>query len=281
MQSMKWFSKKSPRKNLLASLGAASVLAWPFASFAAVEKPKTEVADLRYGVALYHYYQQDYIPAITELMVADARDGIHGHGDNPELIAGGLSLAFGMQNHAEQLFTHLLQDNSRPQKVRDAAWFYLGKLQYAKGDWAGAASSFSRVSETFNADLLAEMHSLQINLQIKQNDLVPLSIKKIEQDKLSQWEPYALYNLGAANARNGDLKTAKEFFNELTSISFSNFSSEETKQSRIEYLTLMDKAHTAIGYTYLQDKSYSAAIEEFRKVRLDGMESNQALLGYG
>ncbi len=281
MRSMKWFNKKSPRKNLLASLGAASVLAWPFASFAAVEKPKTEVADLRYGVALYHYYQQDYIPAITELMVADARDGIQGHGDNPELIAGGLSLAFGMQNHAEQLFTHLLQDNSRPQKVRDAAWFYLGKLQYAKGDWAGAASSFSRVSGTFNADLLAEMHSLQINLQIKQNDLVPLSIKKIEQEKLSQWEPYALYNLGAANARNGDLNTAKEFFNELTSISFSNFSSEETKQSRIEYLTLMDKAHTAIGYTYLQDKSYSAAIEEFRKVRLDGMESNQALLGYG
>lgn len=266
---------------MLASLVAASVLASPFSFGAAIEKPKTEVADLRYGVALYHYYQQDYIPAITELMVADARDGIHGHGNTPELIAGGLSLAFGMQNHAEQLFTNLLQDNSRPQNVRDAAWFYLGKLQYAKGDWAGATSSFSRVSDKFNADPLAEMHALQINLQIKQNDLAPLSIKKIEQDKLSQWEPYALYNLGAANARNGDLKTAKEFFNELTNISFANFSSEGSKQSRVEYLTLMDKAHTAIGYTYLQDKSYSAAIEEFRKVRLDGMESNQALLGYG
>ncbi len=273
---MEWFSSNFTLRSALKTYVAGSLLVLPISAICATEKPKTEVADLRYGVALYHYYQQDYIPAITELMVADARDGIHGHGNNPELIAGGLSLAFGMQNHAEQLFTQLLQDNSRPQNVRDAAWFYLGKLQYAKADWAGAASSFSRVSDKFNTDLLAEMHSLQINLQIKQNELAPFSIKKIEQDKLSQWEPYALYNLGAANARNGDLKSAKEFFNELTNISF-----EGSGQSRIEYLTLMDKAHTAIGYTYLQDKSYSAAIEEFRKVRLDGMESNQALLGYG
>lgn len=255
---------------------ASSLLALPIANAMAAEKPKTEVADLRYGVALYHYYQQDYIPAISELMVADARDGIHGHGNNPELIAGGLSLAFGMQNHAEQLFTHLLEDQNRPENVRDAAWFYLGKLQYARADWAGAASSFSRVSDKFSPAALAEMRSLQINLQIKQNDLAPFSLKKIEKDKLAQWEPYALYNLGAANARNGDMKAAKEYFNELTNLSF-----DEDSQSHTEYLTLLDKAHTAIGYTYLHDKSYLAAIEEFRKVRLDGIESNQALLGYG
>lgn len=255
---------------------AASLLVLPITNAMAAEKPKSEVADLRYGVALYHYYQQDYIPAISELMVADARDGIHGHGNNPELIAGGLSLAFGMQNHAEQLFTHLLEDKSRPQNVRDAAWFYLGKLQYARGDWASAASSFSRVSDKFSATSLAEMRSLQINLQIKQNDLTPFSLKKVEQNKLAQWEPYALYNLGAANARNGDMKAAKEYFNELTDLSF-----DEDNQSRTEYLTLLDKAHTAIGYTYLHEKSYLAAIEEFRKVRLEGIESNQALLGYG
>lgn len=277
----KWLGSKARHSSDRVRIAVAMLLTSCCAAQSIAEEVKTEVADLRYGVALYHYYQQDYIPAITELMVADARDGIHGHGNNPELIAGGLSLAFGMQNHAEQLFAQLLQDTNRPLAVRDAAWFYLGKLQYAKGDWAGAASSFGRVSEKFNADLLAEMHSLQINLQIKQNDLAPLSIKKVEQEKLSQWEPYALYNLGAANARKGDLTVAKEFFNQLTNLSYSNFSSSENAQSRVEYLTLMDKAHTAIGYTYLQDKSYSAAIEEFRKVRLEGMESNQALLGYG
>lgn len=273
---LEWFGSRLALRKAFSTCATICVFALPVSAVIAAEKPKTEVADLRYGVALYHYYQQDYVPAITELMVADARDGIHGHGTNPELIAGGLSLAFGMQNHAEQIFTRLLQDNSRPQNVRDAAWFYLGKLQYAKGDWAGATGSFSRVSDKFNEDLLAEMHSLQINLQIKQNNLAPYSIKKVEQDELSQWEPYALYNLGTAHARNGDMKTAKEFFNELTDLSFDN-----DNQSYTEYLTLLDKTHTAIGYTYLQEKSYSAAIEEFRKVRLEGIESNQALLGYG
>jgi hypothetical protein len=283
MQShAEWFSvarlfAKAPlvRKTLQVCV-AGSLLTLPIASAMAVEKPKSEVADLRYGVALYHYYQQDYIPAISQLMVADARDGIHGHGNNPELIAGGLSLAFGMQNHAEKLFTQLLEDDSRSQNVRDAAWFYLGKLQYARGDWVAATRNFSRVSEKFSPVSLAEMRSLQINLQIKQNDLTTFSLKKVEQNKLAQWEPYALYNLGAANARNGDMKAAKEYFGELAKLPF-----DEDSQSRAEYLTLLDKAHTAIGYTYLHDKSYLAAIQEFRKVRLGGIESNQALLGYG
>ena len=252
-----------------------SCVAMSAGSASAAEKPKSEVADLRYGVALYHYYQQEYIPAISELMVADARDGIHGHSNNPELIAGGISLAFGMQKHAEELFTRLLEDKSRPQNVQDAAWFYLGKLQYARGDWPGAASSFSRVSEKFNPDLLAEMRSLQINLQIKQNDVGAFSLKKVEENKLAQWEPYALYNLGAANARKGDMDSAQEYFNRLTDLSL------EDVKSRNEYLALLDKTHTAIGYTHLHEKNYQVAIDEFRKVRMEGIESNQALLGYG
>lgn len=261
---------RAPRLCIVTALMTAQVAA------ASAEKPKTEVADLRYGVALYHYYQQEYLPAIAELMVADARDGIQGHGNNPELIAGGLSLAFGMQNHAEKLFNNLLQDESRPQSVRDAAWFYLGKLQYARGDWTGASQSFSRVSAKFNPSLLAEMHSLQINLEIKNNDFTGYSIKKVEKNNLAQWAPYALYNLGAANARSGDIKTAKEYFNALAGISF-----DRESQSFEEYATLLDKTHTAIGYSYLQEKNYTDAIQEFRKVRLDGIESNQALLGYG
>ena len=130
------------------SLLVSPLLATAF-SVQADEKPKTAVADLRYGVALYHYYQQDYVNAIAELMVADSRDGIQGHSDNPELIAGGISLAFGMQNHAESVFSRILQDERRPQSVRDAAWFYLGKLYYTRGDWAAAEQSFNRVSADF------------------------------------------------------------------------------------------------------------------------------------
>lgn len=237
---------------------------------------KTEVADLRYGFALYHYYQQDYLSALSELMVADTRDGIQGHGDNPELIAGGVSLAFGMQNHAEQVFLSILQDERRPQSVRDAAWFYLGKLHYLRGDFLSAAQSFARVSKKFNPALYAQLQSLKINIDIHQQQYTQYTLKKLKRAELETWSPYVLYNLGAAHARAGDFKNAQDYFRALTGLD-----TEGDFKSQREHWALQDKAHNAMGYTYLAQKSYVAAISEFTQVRLSGAFSNQALLGYG
>lgn len=251
----------------------AAIIAAPVA---AKEKPKTSVADLRYGVALYHYYQQDYMAALAELMVADTRDGIQGHGDNPELIAGGVSLAFGMQNHAEAVFREILQDERRPQSVRDAAWFYLGKLHYTRGDWNAAEQSFARVSNNFKPSLRAQMQALQINIRIRNNNYTDLTLKNIDADELRSWSPYTFYNLGAAHAREGNFASAQQFFSELSEIDI-----VDNPVRRKEQWALQDKAYTAIGYSYLAEKKYAAAIREFTKVRLDGVFANQALLGYG
>ena len=242
----------------------------------AKDKPLTSVADLRYGVALYNYYQQDYIAALAELMVADTRDGIQGHGDNPELIAGGVSLAFGMQRHAEAVFTQILQDERRPQSVRDAAWFYLGKLHYIRGDWTAAEQSFARVSSEFKPSLRAQMQALQINIRIRTKNYSELTPKNIDADELRAWSPYTLYNLGAAHARDGDFASAQAFFSELAEIDLA-----DNPARRKEQWALQDKAYTAIGYSYIAEKKYAAAIREFTKVRLDGVFANQALLGYG
>lgn len=242
----------------------------------AQEAPKTTVADLRYGVALYHYYQQDYIAALGELMVADTRDGIQGHSDNPELIAGGISLAFGMQQHAESVFNQILQDERRPQAVRDAAWFYLGKLHYTRGDWAAAEQSFARVSSEFKPSLRAQMQALQMNIRIRNKTFADLTLDNIDADGLSSWSPITLYNLGAAHARDGNFASAQTFFSELAEIDLS-----DNPQRRKEQWALQDKAYTAIGYSYLAEKKYAAAIREFTQVRLEGSFANQALLGYG
>lgn len=252
---------------------ATAIIASPVS---AQEAPKTSVADLRYGVALYHYYQQDYISALAELMVADTRDGIQGHSDNPELIAGGISLAFGMQQHAESVFNQILQDQRRPQAVRDAAWFYLGKLHYTRGDWAAAEQSFARVSREFKPSLRAQMQALQINIRIRNKNFADLTLDNIDADGLSSWSPFTLYNLGAAHAREGNFASAQAFFSELAEIDLS-----DNPQRRKEQWALQDKAYTAIGYSYLAEKKYAAAIREFTQVRLDGAFANQALLGYG
>lgn len=258
------------RKGLLLAL--VSIATVP--AIDAKENMRSSVADLRYGVALYHYYQQDYIPALSELMVADTRDGIQGHSDNPELIAGGISLAFGMQHHAESVFNTILVDERRPQSVRDAAWFYLGKLFYLRGDFAAAEQHFSRVSESFNPSLRAQMQALKINIQIRNNNFSQLNTSDVE--KLGDWTPYAFYNLGAAHARAGNFNNAQDFFEELADITIARNSRRKKEQ-----WALQDKAYTALGYSFLAEKKYRAAIREFTKVRLEGAFANQALLGYG
>lgn len=255
-------------------LAALVIAAGPVAQ--ADDQPKAAVADLRYGVALYHYYQQDYVNALAELMVADSRDGIQGHSDNPELIAGGISLAFGMQAHAESVFNQILQDQRRPQSVRDAAWFYLGKLHYLRGDWAAAEQSFVRVSDQFKPALRAQMQALQINIRIRNNSYSDINLKTVDADELLQWNPFALYNLGAAHARAGNFESAQEFFKELADVDITG-----DQRRKKESWALQDKAYTALGYSYIAEKKYAQAIREFTKVRLDGIYANQALLGYG
>ena len=242
----------------------------------AKEKAKTSVADLRYGVTLYHYYQQDYLSALAELMVADSRDGIKGHGNNPELIAGGISLSFGMQNHAESVFNSILKDESRPQYARDAAWFYLGKLQYLRSDFEGAARSFENISNKASANLQAQVSALKINIAIRQNNFSQLNLKSLSQKKLLAWSPYATYNLGSAYARSGNFEQAEFYFNELNDLH-----SEESALTKKELWALQDKAATAMGYTFLAQKKYDLAIDQFTRVRLDTHLSHQALLGLG
>ena len=209
-------------------------------------------------------------------MVADTRNGIQGHSDNPELIAGGVSLAFGMQHHAEAVFNRILQDQRRPQSVRDAAWFYLGKLYYTRGNWQAAGQSFARVSRNVNPALRAQLQALQLNIRIRNHQYTKITPEDIDADELRSWTTYALYNLGAAHAREGNFKSAQDFFGELADLDIS-----DNSRAKKEQWALQDKAYSAMGYTYLAEKKYAAAIREFTKVRLDGIYANQALLGYG
>lgn len=246
-------------------------------SFAiAKDKPKTAAVDLRYGVTLYHYYQQDYLSALAELMVADSRDGIQGHGNNPELIAGGISLAFGMQNHAESVFNNILNDESRPQVARDTAWFYLGKLQYLRADYQGAARSFDHISKKASDYLLAQVSALKINIAIRQNNFTQFNKKTLDEDLLLDWSPYVTYNLGAAHARAGNFDQAEFYFNELNDLD-----GDDSTLSQKELWALQDKAATAMGYTFLAQKKYDLAIQQFTRVRLNAYQSHQALLGLG
>lgn len=230
----------------------------------------TSVADLRYGVALYHYYQGDYMSALSELLVADARDGINGHGDNPEIMEGGISLAYGLEEHASDIFERLLEQN-RPVRVRDAAWFYLAKIRYKNRDYVRAQEALEYVSEKPPKKLKEDIIALRINLLIRASKLTEASMLLDSPGVSDYWKPYIYFNLGSAWAREQNFTQAIYFFNLLG----------DEYYSTNEHRALYDKAMTASGYANLFRERYPEAIDAFSKVRLTSSLSNRALLGYG
>ncbi len=240
------------------------------------EKPLTAVADLRYGVALYHYYQTEYLDALTELMIAKERGGIQGHGDNPALMEGGFSLAYGLEKEAAAIFEQILAENVS-EKGQVAAWFYLARMRYMRGDWDMSHSSIEEVKKIAEREkksvrpIASDLDALKINLAIKQNDRLSAEAILKQKNIAEDWLPYLYFNLGSAAAREQDFTSAIAFYNRIA----------EKEYPHEEYRALYDKAMTAAGYSYLLSGDHQNAMERFSRVRLDSALSGRALLGYG
>lgn len=260
-------SLKSPFAGLL--IGAVALFSGLFSAQALPDKD----SELSYGVSLYHYYQEQYLSALSELMLAEERGGIASQGKNPQLVEGGIRLAFGMPESAGELFEQVLAENRTPAQ-RAAAWFYLGKLYYLRGEWSQAGEYLQRAGPDLAPGLKREQQALQINLDIRQSSASPEL--EPERKALGDWTPYALYNLASAQARAGNHSRARVYYQRLL-----EFPLDSESEHLAEHQALRDKAHTGTGYSYLLEGNYSAAIEQFLKVRLDHAEANQALLGYG
>ncbi len=238
--------------------------------FAIPKKPLSAVADLRYGVALYHYYQSEHLEALSDLLVARERGGIQGHGDNPEIMEGGFYLAYGLERHASEIFERLLDEN-RPQKTRDAAWFYLARLRYMRNDWEGTEQALSKISEKPEKLLAHDIVALRINLLLKQDKPDEAEVLYHKSLGKTEWGPYIFYNLGSAFSRVEKFDKAITYFSKLAKI----------RQRSPEFLGLYDKAMTAAGYAHIFSQRPAEATEYFSRVRLNSPLSNRALLGYG
>ena len=172
-------------------------------AFAITSHAAQSVQALRYGTTLYHYYQQNYFDALTELMVAQQTGELGAHGQNAELLRGGMSLSYGMDLQAEQIFTALL---SQPQAGadRNRAWFYLAKIAWQRDQFERTAAALQQITESDTAEFNDEFNYLRASLSIKQGDYQSAqeTISRLPAD--SSWLPYHYYNMGARRAAAGD-----------------------------------------------------------------------------
>jgi outer membrane protein assembly factor BamD (BamD/ComL family) len=290
---------------LLAALPLQQVTAETADSGAASSQSYSSVQDLRYGVVLYDFFQDNYFQALTELLLGEQKQDMPHHAEFAQLLRGGISLSYGMDRQAQTIFDALLAQHPKAE-VRDRAWFYLGKNLYERGDNTNALDMLQRSGAQLPARMIDERAYLRANIALQSDDLEGADMSRItsialppsaaeqtpkkgivgwlkkgtdwllqkeetDVEGFDSWSPYLLFNRGALFARRGDWQAAAN--------DFTNAANQPARDA--EHKALRDRALVAAGYAYLGADQAQAALTTFRQVRLNGPFADKALLGYG
>jgi len=230
----------------------------------------TVVKDLYYGDVLFHFFQDDYFNALVRLRAAQSKERVSHHLDEAELLLGGLYLSYGEHREAGVIFERLLQQSVAPM-VRNRAWFYLGKIWYQRGYWEDAERALRRIEGKLTPALDGEKQNLLAQVLIQQGRFDDAVGVLNGWRGPADWTAYAQFNLGVALVRKGRMAEAATMLDAVGQINTSNE----------ELLALRDKANLALGYAYLQAGQPAAAKPVLQRVRLEGPQSNKALLAVG
>ena len=232
--------------------------------------PVTRIRDLHYGDVLFYVYQDESFEAITRLNAYDHWKLLPDHQAESQLLLGGLYLSLGLHNEAGRRFETLLTPDI-PVGVRNRAWFYLGKVWYARGYLDQAEHALRQVSGRLNPQLEAERQLLLANILMRESKFAEAAEQLEAWKGPADWTVYARFNLGVALVRQGRLAEAAPYLDVAGTV--------DTESQ--EMLALRDRANLALGFAYLQASKPSEAKSALERVRLNGPYSSKALLGTG
>ncbi len=256
---------------ILAALAQAAFAAPSVEQEALPGLPAVKVQDLHYGDVLFRFYQQDYFDSLVRLASYRDQGRLAAHARDAELLRGGLYLSLGQHREARDIFERLLADPATPADVRSRAWFYLGKLLYASGEYEQSDRALRQSAGTLPEELDAERRLLiaQGLLYRKRYDQAIAELSGWQGPRY--WLLYGQFNLGVALVRAGEAERGLALLDAVGSL--------ETRWP--ELMALRDKANLAIGYARLQAGEPAAARSALERVRLSGPQSSKALLGAG
>ncbi len=226
--------------------------------------------DLDFGYSLYYLFQQEYLPAIVHLTVAQEKKSIPHHIDDSRLLLGGMYLSFGMHREAGEMFDRLINEDV-PQRVRNRAWFYLAKIRYQRELYPEAESAILKIEGSLPDEMERERQLLLANILMSQKRYADADAHLTSIKDTSIWSSYARYNLAVSLIKQENFSRGEEILKQLGS----SIAPDSEAQA------IRDQANLALGYTYIQQKQPQPAIEFLRKVRLQGHLTNKALLGLG
>jgi hypothetical protein len=264
-----------------------------------------------YQQVLYEYYQGNFSLALTQMAILEQKfpngltqipDSLSGYQVEPELLKGGISLAYGLDNQAANIFLRLLKNNIKPD-VTAYSWLLLGKTYYQKRQFSDAAHAFQQIKphtadeffEPSTRDNWLYMQSQLHGFLLKQgtNTTNTTDIQWLQQlSENSIYRDYVQYNQALALLQKGNNQQAISVLSTLINNdnSFVSrwmdwadplFSDNDAPNVDAERDAIRDRANLTLGYTLLQNADPHEAFRVFENIRTDGLDAEAALLGYG
>lgn len=273
-----------------------------------VSQPNSVQLQKAYQQVLYEYYQGNFALALTQLAILQQKfptglrhipDSLSANQVEPELLKGGISLAYGLDNQAAEIFLRLLKNNTAAD-VTAYSWLLLGKTYYQKRQFEDAAKAFQQITQEDAAEYFEV--STRDNWLYMQSQLHGFLLDQESSITNIQWlqrlsdnsiyRHYVEYNQALALLQKGDNEQA---ISRLSTLAKSDkslvrswmgwaepiFSADEEQNIEAERDAIRDRANLTLGYTLLQNDAPHDAFRVFENIRTEGLDAQAALLGYG
>ena len=229
------------------------------------------VHDLYYGQALYQYFKENELAAITALMVADTKPAqATAQVDEARLLLADLFYSYGLYQESRNIFAQLLNAEVSD-AVQNRIWFNLARLRYDQGYYEHARDLLSRINDQLPKRIEAERKYLLTNLYLGNGQYEQAADLSNRIEPGSIWKSYARYNLGVALIEDAEYEQGEHILDRLGQLD--PVSSES--------IALRDRANLSLGLKQLRMQAPEAALQSLLRVRLEGPLSNQALLASG
>ena len=249
---------------------SALLLSCVCVSAGAAQLNEHRVEDLDYGRALYRYFQDDDLGAITQLMIARQRARNANQQDEANLLLADLYYDFGLYEESREIFARLLTAEVSD-SIQSRIWFNLARLRYEQGHFDQARDLLSRITERLPKGIEAERKYMLVNLYLGNRQYDQAADLSNQISSRSIWKLYARYNLGVSLVEDDQYEQGKSLLSNIG----------QMKAPSTELRGLRDRANLSLGLKQLRMGLPEDALESLSRIRLEGPLSNQALLASG
>lgn len=238
-----------------------------------------QLQDLYYGEVLFLAFQDQWFDAISRLdtelgqvyqLDQPELDSLHAHLAQAEFAVGDFELAYRMHQRAGRALRAII-DGEAAADVKNQALYRLARIYFQKDQPVNALHAIERMQGDMSEQVRQDTAFLlaQVLMALGRNAEAVQILEQLIDDE--QFEGFASYNLGIALLRDGNLQKGRHYL-DLTG---------QLVGSVPAALAIKDKANLVLGYQFLEENDAAGAQQALERVRLNGVFSNRALLGWG